>query len=278
MLALSGWVLVVSLHLNDGRLVYALDDPYIHMAMAKHLVEDGVWGVTRHGFSSSSSSPLWVLILAGAYLTAGVRDAVPLAVNVLSAIGVLLVTDLIIRRHVSSLTARTAALIATVLFVPLVPMVFTGMEHVTHALIATGVLYLAARTLDTGIDRRQETRSYRWLALLTPVLTSLRYEGALMVAVVASLLVVRGRRAHAAAVAALGALPIVLYGLVSLANGWMFLPNPILLKGAPHGASASAVLQFLTDPARLQVFNPHVLAITVALAGGLWLQIRRRGV
>jgi len=45
-------LLIASLRRTSGHLVYALDDPYIHMAMAKNFSQHGVWGVTRYGFTS----------------------------------------------------------------------------------------------------------------------------------------------------------------------------------------------------------------------------------
>ena len=36
---------------ENGYLVYALDDPYIQMAMAKNFSQHGVWGITRFGFT-----------------------------------------------------------------------------------------------------------------------------------------------------------------------------------------------------------------------------------
>jgi asparagine N-glycosylation enzyme membrane subunit Stt3 len=44
-----------SIRINGGHLVYALDDPYIHMAIAKNVVQHHVWGVTPFGFTSASS-------------------------------------------------------------------------------------------------------------------------------------------------------------------------------------------------------------------------------
>jgi hypothetical protein len=43
--------------MNGGSFTYALDDAYIHLAMAKNFPL-GVWGTTRYEFSSSSSSLL----------------------------------------------------------------------------------------------------------------------------------------------------------------------------------------------------------------------------
>src|SRR6476620_5767347 len=70
---------------TEGHLVYALDDAYIHMAIAKNLALHGTWGVQPGTFSASSSSPLWTLLLTAAFRTAGVSDAAPLVLNTVIA-------------------------------------------------------------------------------------------------------------------------------------------------------------------------------------------------
>ena len=53
-----------------NELVYPLDDAYIHMAISKNLQQHGVWGVTRHQFSSTSSSILFTLLFSAMLLSA----------------------------------------------------------------------------------------------------------------------------------------------------------------------------------------------------------------
>jgi hypothetical protein len=61
-------LLAVSLNLNNGDFVYALDDAYIHMNMADNLVNYGHWATNQIDFASASSSPLWVLVISVFYL------------------------------------------------------------------------------------------------------------------------------------------------------------------------------------------------------------------
>ena len=63
-LALVGILLWLSLARTGGMFVYAQDDPYIHLALARTLADHGVWGIRPTEFASASSSPLWTLLLA----------------------------------------------------------------------------------------------------------------------------------------------------------------------------------------------------------------------
>src|SRR4051794_10962657 len=76
-------LLAQTLPRTGGHLVYALDDPYIHMAIAKNLAFHGVWGVSADAFSSASSSPLWTLLLAGLFKVFGNHPGIPLVLNLL---------------------------------------------------------------------------------------------------------------------------------------------------------------------------------------------------
>ena len=49
--------------LNNGLLVYTLDDPYIHLALAEN-IKQGHYGINIGEFSAPSSSALWPFILA----------------------------------------------------------------------------------------------------------------------------------------------------------------------------------------------------------------------
>ena len=41
-----------------GHVVYPIDDPYIHLAIARHLAQDGFFGVSLFGYSATSSARL----------------------------------------------------------------------------------------------------------------------------------------------------------------------------------------------------------------------------
>jgi hypothetical protein len=213
---------------NGGRFTYALDDTYIHMAIAKNLVRHGVWGVTPYGFSSSSSSPLWTLLLALSYALSGVREVTPFLLNLVFAGLVVGITYRALRDRLPQAMVLLA-LLAMIFFAPLVPMLFTGMEHTAELFLTLLTATLAARALSEDVPTPGTRRGLLACAALA---VAVRYEGLFLVAVVAILFAARKRGRLALALVASGLLPIAAYGLFSIAEGWYFLPNSVLVKGA----------------------------------------------
>ena len=77
---------------TGGVLVYALDDAYIHLAMARNFAEHGSWGINPDGFANTTSSLLWTLLLSlGPRM--GLEVCTPLVVGVLSGVAPLFTAD-----------------------------------------------------------------------------------------------------------------------------------------------------------------------------------------
>lgn len=215
---------------NDDTLVYALDDAYIHASIAKNFSQHGVWGVTQYAYTSSSSSPLWTLLLALSYVVTGVNTLAPFVLNV-AASGLLLVAGYaLLRRHDAPGWFIAGVLVLIVAAVPLNPYVFTGLEHVLHAALAVIFTGYGAACIARADAPAPLGREALLLYALGGLLASVRYEGLFLVAAVGGLLLLRGRFVLALALGALSVLPVVVYGLIAVSQGWLFLPASVVLK------------------------------------------------
>jgi len=287
LLIATAFPLLDSLRRSQGHLIYALDDPYIHMAMAKNFARHGVWGVTRHGFTSVTSSPLWTLLLSGAFALFGAHASIPLLLNLLFAALLLAAADLLLRRRQVPDHWRFPALAGTALLVPLPSLVLTGQEHILHALLTVVFAGLLLPALaESGTPRR-------WPLLLSAaLLAAVRYENIFLIAAACLLLCLRRRFRLTLALAASAAVPVITYGLLSLAHGWFFLPTSVLMKGEATrqlfhvlhpgrstAATAMGIVNLLgwTGLAHI-VKTPHILALFVSgLALVVLRLVRRQG-
>lgn len=248
-----------SLQLNQGYLAYPLDDSYIHMAMAKNLALHGVWGVTRHEFSSTSSSPLWTALLALMYRLFGVGDAPPLWLNLVAgSLSTWVAHGFVSRSHLEP-RWTVAVLIALVFGSALPTLTVAGMEHTLHGLLTLAFAAAAVRVISEDNGGRMGLM----LPLLAAALASTRYEGAFAIAVVVLLLAVTGKRVWAGLIAACGLAPILVYGAWSTTHGWYFLPNSVLLKGNVPDASVFGFAKVLVgwNAANALQMNPHLLVL-----------------
>ena len=261
---------------TQGHLIYPLDDTYIHMAMAKNLARDGVWGITRYAFSSSSSSPAWTALLSLIYWAVGVRDGVPFVLNLL--LGSLLLFSMESIFHAVGLAAakRFMLLVAVILLYPLPFVTLTSMEHLLHAILAVWFVFLIGQIIS---EEKRSLRDRRFLlaCLLGALMVMARYEGLFAAAIACLLLLIRRRVGHAAALGLASLFLIGLYGAYSRAQGSYWLPNSILVKGAAIHMIAPRGLVDLLPAAIEHLYSvPHVLLPALVICAELaWLANRR---
>jgi hypothetical protein len=261
--AACGACLVASLRATQGRFTYALDDPYIHMAMAKNVVQAGVWGVSPDRFSSSSSSPVWTLLIAAGFALVGIRDAVPLALNLIAALLLLWQFDATLALALAG-PARLAGLLAVAFLTPMPALVFGGQEHILHALFTLALSGLSAKEL----AREQPGHLSPLMIALAGGLPLVRYEGLFLIAVMAALFVLRGRLSAAFGVFTAAATSTLAFGFYSRAHGAFWLPNSVLVKGArPDLTTLRGWYEGLGGRSLSELAGaPHLAAIVCGLA------------
>ncbi|MBN1354120.1 MAG: hypothetical protein JW994_05600, partial [Candidatus Omnitrophica bacterium] len=261
LLVMSAAYFFSSLRENDGHFVYVLDDGYIHMAMAKNFVKYGVWGITKYGFSSTSSSPLWALLLSVVYFIFGVNEIAPFLLNIIFGISVLVICYALCRKESFNSYMTFIILFSVLFFTPLIPVIFCGQEHILHILIAMPFLYFSAEAL---ARENSGKRDLLVLLVLSPLLTTVRYEGLFMLSVVCLLFFVKKKAEEALLLGITGFLPIVAYGFLSISKGWFFLPTSVLLKGSiPDLSSWGSALLFMERGYEKIAKSVHILYLLI---------------
>src|SRR4051812_10464158 len=89
----------ISLKKTGGHFCYPLDDTFIHMAVAKNLVLHGNWGITSHGFVSTSSSPFFTIVLSFFFKLFSVHILMPFLISCIGTILMLLAMQQELDRH-----------------------------------------------------------------------------------------------------------------------------------------------------------------------------------
>jgi len=271
----------VAFRWTEGRLIYAVDDAYIHMAVARTWATHDIWGCTPFHFSSSSSSLLWTFGLGVAYRAFGVHDWTPFLLNVAFAVGTLVVANVSLARLGAPPLLRASALLGIVVAFPLAGMVLLGLEHVLHVLLTIAFAAVSVETLTNppGSPRLARGRTAA-LCVLGALLAASRYEGFFLVGLVCLAFLVRRQPLRAVAIGAAALLPVAAFGMISVANGSYFLPNPLMVKAVGESASmASALLKPFgsEDLAFLQNNRAMPILLGLGVLGALAHGRARRG-
>jgi hypothetical protein len=263
--------LAASVLLCDGRLVFTLDDPYIHLAVAGHILSGG-YGVNASELSSPSSSIIWPYFLA---LTEALRLGAfgPLLIAALAA-GATVVTmlRLLVRaRLFDGEGERPFAYAVAVLLVFLasaIALPMTGLEHSLHAWVAVTTF----AGLVGAISGQAPNRLHFAALILLPLI---RFEGAAFALAAIAGFALLGHRRFAAAAAIVIALCLAAYAASMAWRGLPLLPSSVLLKAGiaeaayEHRNAFSAILTNLVA-SLISPYGQRLLLLCLAIIGCAW--------
>ncbi len=218
--------LIVSISLCGGRLIFTLDDPYIHLAVADHILSGG-YGVNASEFSSPSSSILWPYLLA---ITETLRLGPfgPLLINASAAAATLVVILRLFAAigmfdHPEDRLVAYAIAGLTILITSAIALPMTGMEHSLHVW-ATVVTFSG---LVAAAQGRRLALSHFVAVILLPLI---RFEGLALAGAALVAFALMGRIRFSAAAATLIGVALSAYGLLMTTRGLPLLPSSVLLK------------------------------------------------
>ena len=213
--------------INQGIFTYVLDDPYIHMVMAKNLILHGVWGVDEYGFTSSSSSPLWILLLSFAYFVFGVNTFIPFILNTVFATAFIFIAYSIFKYYKLNPMYNLIFLIFLIFFTPLPALIFTGMEHILQIVLIVSFIFIAVQLIS---EDKPSSLKYYILLILAALVVAVRYEDAIVVSIIALIFLIHKKFWNFLSVLCASIIPVIAYGIFSTENGWFFLPNSLITK------------------------------------------------
>lgn len=219
------------INLTGGKFIYTLDDAYIHLACAKNLVISNVWGVTQYELSPATSSPVWTMLLSILFSAFGVNDLIPLIVNfLLASILLYVIFSLLKQYHVSDFF-NVIVLITVIVLTPLPFFIFSGMEHILHAILTILFLKYSAQSLCQSDIKNKFGKSDKYLLLTSGFLILVRYESIILLFIIVALFLIKKKYSTGIIQLVTGLALPCLFGIYLILKDGYFLPNPVMLKG-----------------------------------------------
>lgn len=212
--------LVAVLVTTGGHFIYSLDDPYIHLALARE-ISHGHYGLNPDSASSPSSSALWPFLLAP---TARLPFAgmVPLGLNLGFTCGSAWVLHTSFVRWARPWVAAVLAG-SSVYCLNLIGVAFTGMEHSLQVVLVLTISWGVIRAVDDGLVSW-------WLPAAMIVAPLVRYEDAAVSLAASGVLLTLGRRRAALGPLAAWAAALAAFSGFLLLLGLDPLPSSVLAK------------------------------------------------
>lgn len=237
-------ILCKSIGNTGGNFIYTLDDPYIHMAIAKNFVTNGVWGITKNEFTSCSSSPLWTFIVSVSYFIFGVKDIIPFILNIIFASLTTVLIFSFVKNFTQNKIILTIILFFILFFTPFISVIFTGLEHSLYSflIVATNIYFYK---ILKGTDNNKDKIIFIVSIML---LTATRYEGMFVVFAMFIVFLFTKKFKFGLLVLFISFLPILLIGFISVSKGWYFFPSSVLLKSKINFTDSTSFLRSIFNP------------------------------
>lgn len=222
-------LLALAIKKNNGVFAYPLDDTYIHLAVAKTLAAEATWGINPGEWVSSSSSPLFTILLAiGYWIAPSIYLYLPLILATLGVLITLMVLQRELNNHYSHrhVWEQTAVICLAAFAGNLHLMLILGMEHSLQTALTCSTVFLAADYLTS------DSKKPGLPLLLSGVLmVGLRYENLFVLAPILLLILWRKSFWQAFTIGLVCTLPLILFGFLFYSKGGFPVPNSVLIKG-----------------------------------------------
>jgi hypothetical protein len=215
-LVVMGVYVFACIHAAHGHFIYSLDDPYIHLALARGIA-DGFYGINPGEWSSPSSSIAWPLMLS--LFVGRFFEQAPLLINGVCLLAAFRIWALFFESaQIGKLIASLLAL-ALCLGLNYFGLLMTGMEHSLQVLL---VLVVAWKVIERKWDA--------WLFIALALAPMVRYECAAISMPVLIYLWFTGERSRSLMTALAVVAVMVGFSVFLHLHGLPLLPCSILAK------------------------------------------------
>ena len=245
---------------DNNEFCYPLDDSFIHLAISKNIAENGVFGITQHEFVSSSSSPVYTLILAFLIKIFGNNVYLPLVINLLIALIIITLCLFYLEKFKIDPIEIFFSLLIIIICTPLAAIATLGMEHTLHILISLMIYFNFFKFIENG-----NKSGLISLSIIASIAVVIRYESLASVGFIFLYLNYKKQYKKSMIFLMIAISLFFLFGLFSMISGGYLLPNSILVKGSkPIFLYLEKPIEFLTGkttPILTCIFYLNMIAL-----------------
>ncbi|TDV64309.1 hypothetical protein [Pseudomonas sp. LP_7_YM] len=224
--------------LNGGEFFYTLDDPYIHLTLARQIF-NGHYGINPTEFSAPSSSILWPFILAPFGFLGTAMYKVPLVLNLIFSFFTFRL--LLQMLQGVSVWPKILILVGWLLATNFYGLIFNGMEHCLQVFLTIAI---AKAVVDKEFRGYPVTSLVYGAIVLLPLV---RYEGLAISMPVLLYLLIKGDAIRAQVCGAVIVLLVTGFSLFLDHIGMGWLPSSVIAKSDTSGIKSivlNAISQF----------------------------------